>query len=55
MLLQILQLPGVFRISKMEGLAWLITFLGVVIFDVDVGLYIGIASSLMIIIARSQR
>jgi MFS superfamily sulfate permease-like transporter len=36
-------------------LGWLITYLGVVLFDVDIGLYIGIGFSLLMVVFRSQR
>jgi MFS superfamily sulfate permease-like transporter len=36
-------------------LAWIITFGAVVILDIDFGLYIGIAFSLLLIIVQSQR
>lgn len=36
-------------------MAWLATYLGVMILDVDVGLYIGVAFSLLLIIFQSQR
>jgi hypothetical protein len=36
-------------------LAWLVTFLGVIIIDVDIGLYIGLGFSLLLIIVQSQR
>lgn len=36
-------------------MGWLITYLGVMILDVDVGLYIGVAVSLLLVIFRSQR
>jgi MFS superfamily sulfate permease-like transporter len=35
--------------------AWIVTFLGVVIFDVDIGLYIGIGVSLLLVIVKTQR
>jgi len=36
-------------------LAWIITFGSVVVLDIDYGLYIGIAFSLLLIIVQSQR
>ena len=36
-------------------LAWLVTFLGVMILDVDYGLYIGLCFSLLLVIAQTQR
>jgi MFS superfamily sulfate permease-like transporter len=44
-----------FKKSKLDALAWLITFLGVVVFDVDIGLYVGLVSTLLLIILQSQR
>jgi MFS superfamily sulfate permease-like transporter len=44
-----------YRRSKIEGLVWLITFSGVIIFDVDIGLYIGVVANLLLIIVKSQR
>lgn len=44
-----------FKKSKLDAMAWLFTFLGVVIFDVDIGLYIGLVSTLLLIIFKSQR
>ena len=74
MLLQILQVPSIYKTSKIEAvssfffskninfknliifqLSWIITFLGVVVFDVDIGLYIGIGVSLLLVIIKSQR
>jgi len=36
-------------------LAWLATFLSVVIVDVDLGLYIGMGSALLLFIIQKQR
>lgn len=44
-----------FKQNKLDAMAWLITFLGVVIFDVDIGLYIGLVSTLLLILFKSQR
>ncbi len=44
-----------FKKSKLDALAWLITFLGVIVFDVDMGLYVGLVSTLLLIIFNSQR
>jgi MFS superfamily sulfate permease-like transporter len=38
-----------------KKMGWLVTFLGVMILNVDIGLYIGIGFSLLLIIFRSQR
>lgn len=55
LLLQTRQLPTLWRINKLEFLAWLITFWGVVLLDVDYGLYIGVAAMVFLLIIRSQR
>ncbi|RNA41964.1 solute carrier family 26 member 10-like [Brachionus plicatilis] len=55
MVLEVKNLPNLFKKSKIEALGWLMTFLGVMILDVDVGLYIGVGFSLLLVIIRSQR
>ncbi|CAF0940342.1 unnamed protein product [Rotaria sp. Silwood1] len=55
MLLQTKQLPVLWRINKLEFLAWIITFSGVVLLDVDYGLYVGVAAMIFLLIIRSQR
>lgn len=45
----------IYKKNKMDALAWLVTFLSVVIFDVDIGLYIGLVGTLLLIIFKSQR
>ncbi|CAF1011853.1 unnamed protein product [Rotaria sordida] len=55
MLLQTKQLPILWRINKLEFLAWIITFLGVVLLDVDYGLYVGVAATIFLLIIRTQR
>jgi MFS superfamily sulfate permease-like transporter len=55
MLLQTKQLPILWRINKLEFLAWIITFWGVVLLDVDYGLYIGVIAMIFLLIVRSQR
>ncbi len=55
MLLQTKQLPVLWRINKLEFLAWIITFWGVVLLDVDYGLYIGVIAMIFLLIVRSQR
>jgi hypothetical protein len=42
-----------FYLKKKIG--WLITFLFVIIFNIDIGLYAGLISSLLIVILKSQR
>jgi MFS superfamily sulfate permease-like transporter len=46
---------GIFRKSKIEAMAWCATFCGVIILDIDYGLYIGLSCSLLLIIFQTQR
>jgi MFS superfamily sulfate permease-like transporter len=55
MILQITQLPKIFKQSQLEAIAWIVTFSSVIILDVDIGLYIGVFVTLMLCILRSQR
>ncbi|CAF1402003.1 unnamed protein product, partial [Didymodactylos carnosus] len=55
MLLQTKQLPALWRTNKLEFLAWMITFSGVVLLDVDYGLYIGVVATILLLIIRTQR
>jgi MFS superfamily sulfate permease-like transporter len=52
---EVFTLPKIYKRSKLEALAWFVTFLCVVVFNVDIGLYIGIGFSLLLVIIRSQR
>ena len=45
----------VYKKSKLEGIVWLLTFLAVMVFDVDIGLYTGLVSNLFLVIVKSQR
>ncbi|UJR30412.1 hypothetical protein I4U23_017947 [Adineta vaga] len=44
-----------FRISKLECILWTTTFLTVALFDVDIGLYVGLCTSFIINTVRTQR
>ncbi|CAF0955390.1 unnamed protein product [Brachionus calyciflorus] len=55
MVLEVTIFPKLLKKSKMEAMGWLVTYLGVMILDVDVGLYIGVGFSLLLVILRSQR
>ncbi|XP_062247268.1 solute carrier family 26 member 10 isoform X2 [Platichthys flesus] len=52
MFLQFQDLPELWRISKM---VWLVTWLSVVVLNVDLGLAIGVVFSMMTVIFRTQR
>ncbi|CAF0756722.1 unnamed protein product [Didymodactylos carnosus] len=43
------------RITKLESIVWILTFLSTVILDIDLGLIIGVAVSLVIVILRQFR
>ncbi|KAG7323676.1 hypothetical protein KOW79_013378 [Hemibagrus wyckioides] len=55
MLLQFQDLPDLWRISKIDFVVWLVTWLSVVILNVDMGLAIGVVFSMMTVICRTQR
>ena len=53
--LQVLDIRKLYNISKCDLMIWIVTFIAVVLTDVDYGLYIGVAFSLLTIIFRTQR
>ncbi|CAF3381856.1 unnamed protein product [Rotaria sp. Silwood2] len=55
LLFKVTDLAYYYRISMMEAILWLITFLTVVLSDVDIGVYIGIAASFLMNTIRTQR
>ncbi|KAK2825487.1 hypothetical protein Q7C36_019414 [Tachysurus vachellii] len=55
MLLQFQDLPDLWRVSKIDFLVWLVTWLSVVVLNVDMGLAIGVVFSMMTVICRTQR
>ncbi|XP_043081488.1 solute carrier family 26 member 10 [Puntigrus tetrazona] len=48
-------LPDLWRISKIDFIVWLVTWLSVVVLNVDLGLAIGVVFSMMTVICRTQR
>lgn len=46
---------SIFKKSKLEALAWCATFSGVIVLDIDYGLYLGLGCSLLLIIFQTQR
>ncbi|XP_052451190.1 solute carrier family 26 member 10 [Carassius gibelio] len=48
-------LPDLWRISKIDLMVWLVTWLSVVVLNVDLGLAIGVVFSMMTVICRTQR
>ncbi|XP_021939110.1 solute carrier family 26 member 10 isoform X2 [Zootermopsis nevadensis] len=55
MLLQAKDLPSFWRLSKLDGLVWIITFLTVVLVDIDYGLLVGLGLSLASILVQSMK
>jgi len=53
--MEVTSVIGIFRKSKIEAMAWCATFCGVIILDIDYGLYIGLSCSLLLIIFQTQR
>ncbi|KAM4796646.1 solute carrier family 26 member 10-like [Rhinophrynus dorsalis] len=55
MFLQFQDLPELWRISKTDFLVWVVTWLAVVILNVEVGLAVGVVFSMMTVVCRTQR
>uniref|UniRef100_A0A3Q1JAN2 SLC26A/SulP transporter domain-containing protein n=1 Tax=Anabas testudineus TaxID=64144 RepID=A0A3Q1JAN2_ANATE len=55
MFLQFQDLPDLWRISKIDFIVWVVTWLSVVVLNVDLGLAIGVVFSMMTVICRTQR
>lgn len=53
--LQITDLPKLLKISLIDMLIWLVTFLSVVLTDVDLGLLVGVVFALFSVVFRTQR
>ncbi|CAG0886428.1 unnamed protein product [Darwinula stevensoni] len=55
MFYQVADLKKAWRVSKLDAFVWVMTFLSVILIDIDYGLAIGVASSLLTLIWRNQR
>ncbi|KAL2104088.1 hypothetical protein ACEWY4_000956 [Coilia grayii] len=55
MFVQFQDLPELWRVSKIDFIVWLVTWLSVVVLNVDLGLAIGVVFSMMTVICRTQR
>ncbi|TRY70210.1 hypothetical protein TCAL_07516 [Tigriopus californicus] len=53
MLMQFHDFPKFYKNSKLDGLLWLVTFIAVIVLDIDSGLIIGIAVALLVLLFRS--
>lgn len=52
--LEVVSIVSIFKKSKLEACAWCVSFLGVIILDIDYGLYIGLGFSLLLVIIQTQ-
>ncbi|XP_049608703.1 solute carrier family 26 member 10 [Syngnathus scovelli] len=55
MFLQFHDLPQLWRISRIDFMVWVVTWLSVVVLNVDVGLAVGVIFSMMTVVCRTQR
>ncbi|XP_063283708.1 solute carrier family 26 member 10-like [Pelobates fuscus] len=55
MFLQFQDLPELWKISKTDFSVWVVTWLAVVILNVEVGLAVGVVFSMMTVVCRTQR
>lgn len=54
LLMQVMDFPKMYKKSKLDGLVWMATFLGVCLIDLDYGLGVGIITSIITMLLRSQ-
>lgn len=55
LLMQVTDFPKMYRKSKLDGLVWLATFFGVCLIDLDYGLGVGMITSFLTMLLRSQK
>ncbi|XP_053226892.1 solute carrier family 26 member 10-like [Podarcis raffonei] len=55
MFLQFQDLPELWRISPIDFTLWVVTWLSVVVLNVDLGLAVGVVFSMMTVVCRTQR
>ncbi|XP_049481809.1 solute carrier family 26 member 10-like [Panthera uncia] len=55
MFFQMQELPQLWRISRMDFVVWMVTWVAVVILSVDLGLAVGVVFSMMTVVCRTQR
>ncbi|KAJ6215398.1 hypothetical protein RDWZM_009898 [Blomia tropicalis] len=55
LLLKAIDFKKYYRMDRIDGSIWIVSFISVLVFNVDLGLYIGLAYSLLTLIAKSQR
>lgn len=54
MFLQFRDLPKTYKLSKLDGFVWIVSFLSVVCLDIDYGLLIGLIASVATMVIRNQ-
>ncbi|RNA14247.1 solute carrier family 26 member 6-like [Brachionus plicatilis] len=54
MLFQVKDCFKLWKINRYEAITWLMTFLGTVVLDVDAGLFIGIGTSILVVVFRDM-
>ena len=52
MLLQCYDLPKYFKKDFLDGCLWSFVFLATILLDIDLGLYVGIAANLLLLVVR---
>ncbi|XP_078287479.1 solute carrier family 26 member 10 [Rhinoraja longicauda] len=55
MFLQFQELPELWRVSRMDFVVWVVTWLAVITLNADLGLAVGVVFSMMTVIYRTQR
>ncbi|XP_060051032.1 solute carrier family 26 member 10 isoform X5 [Erinaceus europaeus] len=55
MFFQMQELPQLWRISRMDFVVWMVTWVAVVTLSVDLGLAVGVIFSMMMVVCRTQR
>lgn len=51
-LLQVFELPKIWRNSKSDGVIWMVTYVTVIVFDIDSGLLVGVIISLLFVFIK---
>lgn len=55
MITQVTKLPTIWNLSVLDGLVWIITYLSVVLIEIDVGLLIGLCASVLSLLVQGLR
>lgn len=52
LLMQMKDFPGIWKCSRLDGTVWLVTFLSVLVIDIDYGIGMGLATSILTLVMR---